>query len=402
MSKLASGPARNFVIESPFGRLALLLDGIEPGASVIDLSVGGPRHPMPDFLIDKLAEAAADFGRYPAIAGTDDFREAITEWLARRYSALRGAVDSQRDILALCGTREGLFSAVIPAVQRKADTQNPAVLIPNPFYQTYAAGALVAGAEPVYLPADTNSGFLPRLATLDDTLLARTAVMFICSPANPQGAVADEAYLAHAINLARTHDFMLFADECYSEIYTDQPPTGALATSYSDHGDFRNVVAFQSLSKRSNLPGLRSGFCAGDADFLAALARLRNVAAPQLALPVQHASAAIWREESHVEENRALYRAKFEIADTILGKRFGYRRPQGGFFLWLDVGEQGGGENAAKTLWKDCGVKILPGSFLAQTGDDGTNPGSNYVRVAMVAKLEETTQALTRIVARLG
>ncbi|MDH3580899.1 MAG: aminotransferase class I/II-fold pyridoxal phosphate-dependent enzyme [Hyphomicrobiales bacterium] len=402
MSKLASGPARNFAIESPFGRLAELLDDIEPEAAVIDLSVGGPRHPMPDFLIEKLAEAADDFGRYPAIGGTDDFREAVSEWLARRYSALRGAVDAEHDILPLCGTREGLFSAVIPAVQRKADTQNPAVLIPNPFYQTYAAGALVAGAEPIYLPADARSGFLPCLEALDDALLARTAVMFICSPANPQGAVADEAYLSQAINLARSHDFLLFADECYSEIYTGRPPPGALAASHSNHGDFRNVVGFQSLSKRSNLPGLRSGFCAGDADFIAALAKLRNVTAPQLALPIQHASSAIWRDEAHVEENRALYRAKFEIADEILGKRFGYRRPQGGFFLWLDVSEQGGGERVAKTLWKDCGVKILPGSFLAQTGNDGANPGSNHIRVAMVAGPEETTQALTRIVARLG
>lgn len=401
MSEFAPGPVRNFAIESPFGRLAALLDGIEPEGPAIDLAVGGPRHPMPDFLMEKLAEAADGFGFYPAIWGTDDFREAITEWLARRYPVLSGAVDAEREILPLCGTREGLFSAVIPAVQRKVDTPNPAALIPNPFYQTYAAGALVAGAEPVYLPADAATGFLPDLDALNDDLLKRTAVMFLCSPANPQGAVADAAYLSKAVGLARRHRFMLFADECYSEIYTREPPPGALAACHSEHGDFCNVAAFQSLSKRSNLPGLRSGFCAGDAEFIAALGKLRNVAAPQLALPVQHASAAIWREESHVEANRDLYRTKFDIADEILGNRFGYVRPDGGFFLWLDVGEHGGGEAAAKTLWKDCGVRILPGSFLAQTGDGGMNPGSDNIRVAMVADPTETKDALTRIVARL-
>ncbi len=402
MSQYTPGPVRNFAIESPFGRLAALLDGVEPGAPVIDLGAGGPRHPMPDFLMDKITESAEGFGLYPAIWGTDDFRAAVAEWLARRYPALSDAVDVQRNILPLCGTREGLFSAVIPAVQRRADVERPAVLIPNPFYQTYAAGALVAGAEPVYLPADATTGFLPDLERLDGELLARTAVMFVCSPANPQGAVAGEAYLRAAVDLARGHDFMLFADECYSEIYTDSPPPGALETSQSRHGDFNNVVAFQSLSKRSNLPGLRSGFCAGEGQFIAALAKLRNVAAPQLALPIQHASAAVWREESHVEANRALYRAKFDAADEILGNRFGYVRPAGGFFLWLDVGAHGGGENATKTLWKDCGVKILPGSFLAQTGPEGANPGADFIRVAMVADPAETREALTRIVARLG
>ncbi len=389
-------------IQSPFGRLAALLEGIEPGQPPIDLSVGGPRHPYPGFLLEKLAESEAGFGQYPAIRGTDALRDAIAGWLIRRYPDLQGEIDPAAHILPLCGTREGLFYAVFPAVRRKSGTARPAALIPNPFYQTYAAGALAAGAEPIYLSAGRESGFLPDLGALDEALLARTAVLFLCSPSNPQGAVADAAYLRDAVALARAHDFMLFADECYAEIYTGDPPPGTLAAAHASAGSLSNVAIFQTLSKRSNLPGLRSGFCAGDAAFIDALALLRNVAGPQLPLPIQHASAALWRDDLHVEANRALYREKFELADRLLAGRFGYRRPAGGFFLWLDMSGHGGGEAATKTLWKDCGVKILPGAYLAQTGSDGSNPGADFVRIAMVATREDTQEALTRLVGHLG
>ena len=210
------------------------------------------------------------------------------------------------------------------------------------------------------------------------------------------------SYLTAAIALARRFDFMLFADECYSEIYSDAPPPGALETALAADGSFANVAIFNSLSKRSGLPGLRSGFVAGDPTFIAAFARFRNVACPQVPLPVQHVSVAAWSDEAHVAEGRALYRANFDIADAVLKGRYGYRRPQGGFFLWLDMAAHGGGEEATKTLWKGCGVRLLPGTYLAREGASGANPGRNHVRVALVHDPKTTGEALERIVATLG
>jgi aspartate/methionine/tyrosine aminotransferase len=276
------------------------------------------------------------------------------------------------------------------------------VLIPNPFYQAYAAAAAASGAEPVFLESDAATQFLPALDGIDEAVLQRTAAFYLCSPSNPQGAVADRGYLAGAIALARRFDFMLFADECYSEIYSDAPPPGALETASAADGSFANVVTFNSLSKRSGLPGLRSGVVAGDPDFIAPFARFRNVACPQVPLPIQHASVEAWSDEAHVAEGRALYCANFDRADAMLQGRYGYRRPQGGFFLWLDMAAHGGGEVAAKTLWKGCGVRLLPGTYLAREGAGGANPGRNHVRVALVHAPHTTGEALERIVATLG
>ena len=276
------------------------------------------------------------------------------------------------------------------------------MLIPNPFYQAYAAAAAASGAVPHFLASIPERGFLPDLDAIDAGILKRTVALYLCSPSNPQGAVASSAYLAQAIALARRHDFLLFADECYSEIYGDAPPPGALETAHFGCGSFANVVAFQSLSKRSGLPGLRSGFVAGDPEFIAAFGRFRNVACPQVPLPIQNASAAAWSDETHVEQGRSLYRANFDLADAILGARYGYRRPGGAFFLWLNLAKFGGGEGAAKTLWKGCGVRVLPGAYLAQAQPEGDNPGTDYVRVALVHDADTTREALTRIVATLG
>ena len=393
----SSGPP---TIVSPFRRLALLLDGIAPGRPEIDLTVGEPGHAMPGFLMEALAEAAAAFAKYPPIWGTDELRQAIADWLVRRYPGLGGKIDADRHVLPLAGSREGLFSAIFPAKQRKPAADRPAVLIPNPFYHTYAAAAGAAEIEAVFVPAAREAGFLPDLDGLDAALLDRTVALFLATPSNPEGAVADDAYLSSAIGLARTHDFMLFADECYSEIYADAPPPGALEVSAKAHGDLRNVISFNSLSKRSNLPGLRSGFCAGDPAFLGDYAGLRNVACPQLPLPIQHASARIWSDEAHVAQSRALYAEKLDIADRLLAGHYGYRRPQGGFFLWLDMSGHGGGEAATQTLWKECGVKVVPGGYLARDTDDG-NPGADFVRVALVADVATTERGLRRIVETL-
>ena len=390
------------LVASPFARLAELLHGIAPGAPPIDLSLGEPRALIPSFLGPTLEQHLSEFGRYPPIRGIPALRQAIAVWLSRRYPTLAGQVDAEAEVLPLNGSREGLFSAVFPALARKASIARPAVLIPNPFYQAYAAAAAASGAEPVFLDSAGATQFLPALDAIDEQLLRRTVALYLCAPSNPQGAVADRSYLAAAIALARRFDFMLFADECYSEIYSETPPPGALETAFAGNNNFANVVTFNSLSKRSGLPGLRSGFVAGDPAFIAAFARFRNVACPQVPLPIQHVSVKAWSDEAHVEQGRALYRQNFDIADAVLQGHYGYRRAQGGFFLWLDMAAHGGGEKAVKTLWKGCGVRLLPGKYLARTGASGVNPGVNHVRVALVHDSATTGEALGRIVATLG
>ena len=398
LNELKSG-----VVTSPFSQLRSLLAGIMPGHSrPIELTIGEPREAMPDFIPGRLDEASALYGKYPPIRGSDEVRGAIAAWLARRY-ALAGHVDPAREVLILNGSREGLFFACLPAVGRKSITGRPAIAMCNPFYSAYVAGALAVGAEPIYLNATRDTGFLPDLDMLaaDSDALGRLAALFIGSPSNPQGAVAGPAYIAKALALARAHDFMLFFDECYSEIYTGAAPVGALAVAEATPERFANLVVFNSLSKRSNLPGLRSGFCAGDARFLDSYAEVRNMCAPSVPLPVQHASAAAWSDEAHVERARRAYREKFAIADEVLAGRFGYVRPGGGFCLWLDMSRFGGGREAAVTLWKDAGVKVIPGSFLAQTGRDGTNPGADFVRVALVQNSATIREALERTISVL-
>jgi len=390
-------PAVDF--RSPFVRLTELIAGIEPGKPPINLSVGEPQHPIPDFVGPTLAAHLADFGRYPANKGIEPFRRAVAAWLGRRYKITR-PVDPESEVLVLNGTREGLFLAAIAAkrwVARRAG--KPAVLIPNPFYAAYAAGALAADCEPVYLPATRKSGFLPDLEALDDALLARTVACYIASPSNPQGAVADRDYLDRLVKLARRFGFLVFADECYCEIYSEDPPPGTLEAAGPD---FANVVVFHSLSKRSSLPGLRVGFAAGDRRFLGPYLELRNIAAPQVPTPAQFVAIAAYGDETHVEENRRLYSEKFDLADQIVGDRYGYGRPAGGFFLWLDVSKQGGSEIVTKRLWADVGVRVVPGRYPAREQMDGSNPGADYIRAAMVQDKAATAEALHRLVAVLG
>jgi aspartate/methionine/tyrosine aminotransferase len=380
-------------------RLTELIAGIEPGKPPINLSVGEPQHPVPSFVGPTLAAHVADFGRYPANKGIEPFRRAVAEWLGHRYK-LNRPIDPEHEVLVLNGTREGLFLAAIAARRWVAPRAGkPVMLIPNPFYAAYAAGALAADCEPVYLPATRKSRFLPDLDVLDDALLARTVACYIASPSNPQGAVADRAYLDKLAALARRFGFLVFADECYCEIYSEHAPPGMLEASGPD---FANVVVFHSLSKRSNLPGLRVGFAAGDRRFLGSYLELRNVAAPQVPTPAQYVAIAAYGDEAHVLENRTLYSAKFDLADQIIGDRYGYERPDGGFFLWLDVSKQGGSEAVTKRLWAEAGVRVVPGRYLARNQTDGSNPGADYIRVAMVQDKAATAEALHRLVAVLG
>jgi N-succinyldiaminopimelate aminotransferase len=384
---------------SPFVRLAELIADVKPGKPVIDLGVGEPKHPVPDFVGPVMSAHIKEFGRYPRNEGTPQFRRAAAEWAARRYGLGR-VPDPDREVLVLNGSREGLFLGALAAKRHVANRAGrPAILVPNPFYAAYSAGATAADCEVVYMPTTRQTGFLPDLDALDGALLARTVTMFLATPSNPQGAVADLAYLQRVTAMARRYGFLLFCDECYSEIYTKAPPAGALEAA----GDqFENVVLFQSLSKRSNLPGLRVGFAMGDRRFIAKFLELRNVAAPQVPIPTQEVGIAAYGDEAHVEANRDLYRVKFDLADQIIGDRYGYRRPAGGFFLWLDVGMLGGSEVVTARLWREAGVRVLPGRYIARDQADGSNPGADYIRVAMVHDKETTAEALHRIVAVLG
>jgi N-succinyldiaminopimelate aminotransferase len=388
------------VILSPFTRLRRLLEGVEPGINPpIELVVGEPRETMPSFVPDRMMEASATLAKYPPIRGSEELRKTIGAWIERRYG-IAGSIDALRHVHPLNGSREGLFFAVLPAVGRKVVEGRPVVLLPNPMYHAYLGAAYGANCEPVFLDATAETGFLPDLDALEKDVetLKRTVAFYLCSPANPQGAVASPAYIRKALALARQYDFMLFFDECYSEIYTREPPIGGLQVAAATPEGFKNLIVFNSLSKRSNLPGLRSGFAAGDADFLEMFAEVRNLMAPQMPGMVQHASVAIWSEEQHVGVIRQAYRAKFDVCDEVLAGRFGYQRPGGGFFLWLDMSHLGGSVPATVTLWKRCGVKVVPGAYLAQPNAQGANPGEQYIRVALVHDVETIREALQRIV----
>jgi aspartate/methionine/tyrosine aminotransferase len=399
-----SSPARPDIGRSPFVRLRELLGDTPPGKSAICLAVGEPQHGVPSFVGPVVAAHIDEFGRYPMNKGLDPLCEAVAGWLGRRFKLPR-PIDSAHEVLVLNGSREGLFLGALAAERWASDRPDarrrarPAMLIPNPFYAAYAAGAAAARCEPVYLPATAATGFLPDLDVLSEELLARTVAFFIATPANPQGAVAELGYLERLVALARRFGFLIFSDECYSEIYTRRLPAGILEAGGPD---FANVVEFQSLSKRSSLPGLRIGFVAGDRKFLARFLELRNVAAPQVPMPMQRVAIAAYGDEAHVEHSRRLYAQKFDLADQIIGDRYGYKRPAGGFFLWLDVSAHGGDEAVTLRLWREAGVRVVPGRYLAREQSDGSNPGRGYIRVAMVADQATTAEALHRLVAVLG
>src|SRR5512139_1349492 len=342
-SRAPQGNGRSETERSPFIRLTELLAPYQPAKPLITLSLGEPQHPVPDFVGPVLAKHIADFGRYPLAKGIEPFRKAVANWLAHRFTLPR-PIDPDSEVLVLNGSREGLFFAALTAVRYVGERSGrPAILMPNPFYPVYGAGARAAGCEQVYLPTTVANGFLPDLDAIDEATLARTVAFYIASPANPQGSVATREYFMRLKALADRFGFVILSDECYSEVYTKDAPGSALECAGPD---FTRVVAFQSLSKRSNLPGMRVGFAAGDRAFLNMFHELRNVAAPQVPVPLQHVAVAAYSDETHVEENRRLYRIKFDLADQILGNRYGYARPAGGFCVWLDVSERGGDEAA--------------------------------------------------------
>jgi aspartate/methionine/tyrosine aminotransferase len=386
--------------DNPFTRLNNLLKPVVPRDDVrpLIMSIGEPQHAAPSFVAEIIAAHARDWNRYPPVQGTDSFRGAAVGWLSRRYHLADGLLDPARHLLALCGTKEGLFLLAQACVPERKAGQRPVVLMPNPYYQVYHGAGIMSGAEVIGLPATAETHFLPDLETIPRAVLERTALMFLASPANPQGAVAGYDYLSRALRLAREFDFVLAVDECYSEIWDQAPPPGAIEVA-AGTGSLDHLAVFHSLSKRSNAAGLRAGFVAGDPDLMARFLTLRTYCGAQMPMPVQAAAAALWNDEAHVELNRARYRTKIDQAERVLGNRWGFYRPEGGFFLWLDVGNS---EAVCRRLWAEAALKTLPGRYLGVPGSDGVNPAERYIRLALVHDDATIADAMARIVEVLG
>ena len=381
----------------PFERLRTLLAGAQPPPSLphIPLSIGEPRHTPPAFVGGALTRALDTLGSYPLALGLPELRGIIARWLERRFALPANAVNPESMVLPVNGTREGLFAFVQAVVD--AARPAPAVLMPNPFYQIYEGAALLAGAEPVYLNCDAQHGYLPDLDAVPAATWARCQVLFLCTPGNPTGGVMPAEYLRRVLELSDRHGFVIASDECYSEIYPDesQPPPGLLQVAHAaGNPTFERCVVFHSLSKRSSVPGLRSGFVAGDAKILAGFRLYRTYHGCAVPVHTQLASIPAWNDEAHVIENRRLYREKFARVVPILREVMDLDVPDGAFYLWLAVGDD---EAFTRGLFEQQHVTVLPGSYLARDTASG-NPGRGRVRVSLVASVEDCVEAARRIV----
>ncbi|MEE3117956.1 MAG: succinyldiaminopimelate transaminase [Pseudomonadota bacterium] len=381
----------------PFEKLAKLKAGIEPPAQLrpISLGIGEPKHPSPAFVKQVIADNLDKLANYPTTKGSEELRQAISEWATRRFDLAPGSLTAAEHIVPVNGTREGIFSLVQSVVASHGAAK---VVSPNPFYQVYEGAALLAGATPVYLPCDGSNGFIPNFEAVPEAVWQDCQILFLCSPGNPSGTVIPRDTLTRVIELADRHDFIVASDECYSELYPneDQPPEGLLqACAAMGRDDFARCVVFHSLSKRSNLPGLRSGFVAGDAAILKGYLKYRTYHGCAMPLHNQLASIAAWQDEDHVRENRAAYRAKFEAVVPILREVMDVDFPDAGFYLWPVTPMDD--ETFARELSAQQNVHVLPGRYLSRTVD-GHNPGENRVRMALVAPLEECVEAANRIV----
>ena len=381
----------------PFERMNALKAGSEghPDHPHVALSIGEPKHPPPPFIVEALSEPealAADLATYPATRGSDALRSAIAAWLQRRFQA---TVDPATEVLPVAGTREALFSFAQAVLGRK---RNPIGILPNPFYQIYEGAIHLAGGEPYFVNTTREGGYLPDYGSVPDDVWSRCELLYLCSPGNPTGACLDAAALAWLIEQADRFDFVIAADECYSEIYPDDadPPTGLLQVA-AGMGllDFGRCVVFHSLSKRSNLPGLRSGFVAGDAAVLRDYFQFRTYEGCALPAQVQRVSTLAWSDEAHVVENRRLYREKFTALAPLLETQFELTPPEGGFYHWLEIGEND--EAFTLDLFRQENITVLPGSFLSRSAH-GVNPGRGHVRVAWVAPMTECLDAANRLV----
>ena len=380
----------------PFEKLRALLGSVTPNPdkNPIALSIGEPKHTSPAFVAKALADNLDKMAVYPTTAGIPALREAIAKWCERRFSVPEGWLDAGKHVLPVNGTREALFAFTQTVVNRSDDGL---VVSPNPFYQIYEGAAFLAGAQPHYLPCLAEHGFNPDFDAVPAAIWKRCQILFLCSPGNPTGALIPVETLKKLIALADEHDFVIAADECYSELYFDEgtPPPGLLsACAELGRKDFKRCVVFHSLSKRSNLPGLRSGFVAGDADILKAFLLYRTYHGCAMPVQTQLASIAAWNDEEHVRANRTLYREKFDAVLAILSPVMDVQRPDGGFYLWPSVG--GDDAQFCRDLFVTENVTVVPGSYLSRDVE-GFNPGAGRVRMALVAPLAECVEAAERI-----
>lgn len=379
----------------PFQKLAQLFEGTAPPDQPhIALSIGEPRNPAPDFVLDTLREHAAELARYPATRGLPELREAIADWAVKRFNLGAEGLDPETQVLPLNGTREGLFAF---AQAMLSGEPGSLVASPNPFYQIYEGAALLAGAQPYFINSTDGGNGLPAFDAVPETTWARCELVYLCSPGNPNGAVMGLEDYRRLLALADRHDFLIAADECYSEIHHPEsdPPLGMLdACRQLGRDDYRRCVVFHSLSKRSNLPGLRSGFAAGDAQCLARFLRYRTYHGCAMPLHHQKASIAAWRDEAHVHANREAYRTRFDAVLPILAPWLEVTRPQAGFYLWPRTPMDD--ETFARALYNEENVTVLPGRYLSRTSG-GINPGENRVRMALVAPGNECVEAAQRI-----
>lgn len=380
----------------PFERMAKLYAGVAPPEQLetIRLSIGEPKHPTPGFIGEAVIEHLHGLSRYPTTRGSDRLRQTICDWLTRRFRLPEGSLKPECSVLPVNGTREALYAVAQCLVDRD---RNPLVLMPNPFYQIYEGAALLAGAEPYFLNTTADNGYLPDFAAVPSAIWERCQMIYICSPGNPSGRVLDLDVLQQLLERAQRYDFVILSDECYSEIYRDenQPPPGLLGAAAAMGNDrFRNCLVFHSLSKRSNAPGLRSGFVAGDPDLIESFFRFRTYHGCAMPPPTQDASIRAWSDEKHVLENRRLYREKFDAVIDILSPVLDVQAPPASFYLWprTPIDDQ----EFSRRLYQQQNVVVLPGSYLSRDTQTG-NPGKDHVRMALVAPLDECIDAAQRI-----
>jgi len=392
----------NLLHPYPFEKLAALKAAVTPPAGLNDimLSIGEPKHEPPAFVLDKLVKNLGKLSNYPTTKGIPELREAIAIWATNRFKLNAGTFTADQHVLPVNGTREALFAFAQAIVDRTKP--DPLIVSPNPFYQIYEGAAILSGAEPYFLNCTPDNNFIPDFAAVPAEIWQRTQLLFICSPGNPTGAVMTSAQLKELIALADKYDFIIASDECYSELYFDEqnPPAGLLqACAELGRDDFSRCVVFHSLSKRSNLPGLRSGFVGGDAKILEKFLLYRTYHGCAMPVPTQLASVSAWQDETHVVENREAYRQKFDAVLAILDGVLDVHMPDASFYLWAKTSTPGTpikGEAFTQQLFAAQKVTVLPGSYLAREAN-GINPGENYVRLALVAPLAECVDAAERI-----
>lgn len=390
-------PDLNHLHPYPFEKLAALKAAVTAPSALTDimLSIGEPKHEPPGFVLDTLVNNLNKLSNYPTTKGLPELRTAITAWATKRFQLTPGSFTADKHVLPVNGTREALFAFAQAIIDRSKP--NPLVVSPNPFYQIYEGAAILSGAEPYFLNCTPDNNFIPDFAAVPADVWERCQLLFICSPGNPTGAVMNSAQLKELIALADQYDFVIASDECYSELYFDEqyPPVGLLqACAELGRDDFARCVVFHSLSKRSNLPGLRSGFVGGDADILEKFLLYRTYHGCAMPVPTQLASVAAWQDEQHVIANRTAYREKFDAVLKVLDGCLDVQKPDASFYLWPKTPIKG--EAFAQQLFAQQKVTTLPGSYLAREAN-GINPGEDYVRLALVAPLAECIEAAERI-----